>query len=151
MSHRPRIVVGLDGSPSSRAALRWALDHARVLNARVDAILAWNYPHRLALSPHPMMVANDVEQQAHHRLATILDDEGVGPSAPGGPQVAATAVQGAAPGVLLAEAEGADLLVLGAHGRAVPGTVLGSVSLHCAAHAPCALVIVPAPPAHARN
>ncbi len=33
----PRIVVGVDGSPSSRAALRWAVRQAKFTGAKVDA------------------------------------------------------------------------------------------------------------------
>jgi nucleotide-binding universal stress UspA family protein len=39
-----RIVVGVDGSPNAAAALRWALVHAKVLEAGVTAVLAWQMP-----------------------------------------------------------------------------------------------------------
>ncbi len=40
----PRIVVGVDGSPGSRTALRWAMTQARLLGARVEAVAAWQDP-----------------------------------------------------------------------------------------------------------
>ena len=44
---------------------------------------------------------------------------------------------------LLDAAAGAELFVVGSRGRgSLAGAVLGSVSLHCAAHSPCPLVIV---------
>ncbi|MHC5909315.1 universal stress protein, partial [Streptomyces sp. S6] len=43
------IVVGVDGSEESLAALRWAAGQARLLNARVVAVHAWEPAgHRLA-------------------------------------------------------------------------------------------------------
>src|SRR5215469_9834948 len=39
-----RIVVGVDGSSSSKAALAWAVDQARLTGASVEAVIAWHYP-----------------------------------------------------------------------------------------------------------
>ena len=39
-----RIVVGVDGSPSGDAALRWAVRQAEVTGSSVDAVIAWEYP-----------------------------------------------------------------------------------------------------------
>ncbi|MEE1775067.1 universal stress protein, partial [Streptomyces sp. JV181] len=39
-----RIVVGVDGSEPSKAALRWAVEQARVDGGAVDAVLAWESP-----------------------------------------------------------------------------------------------------------
>ena len=39
-----RIVVGVDGSPSSRSALRWAVGQARMTGGTVDAVIAWQIP-----------------------------------------------------------------------------------------------------------
>lgn len=37
----PRVVVGVDGSPSSYAALRWAIRQAQLIGGTVDAVGAW--------------------------------------------------------------------------------------------------------------
>ncbi|WP_425293421.1 universal stress protein [Micromonospora cremea] len=42
--HDRRIVVGVDGSPGSRAALRWAVTQAELTDARVEAVSAWQDP-----------------------------------------------------------------------------------------------------------
>ncbi len=39
-----RIVAGVDGSPSSISALRWAIRQAGLTGAAVDAVIAWHYP-----------------------------------------------------------------------------------------------------------
>jgi nucleotide-binding universal stress UspA family protein len=40
-SQRPRIVVGVDGSPPSKAALRWAQRLATAERTRIDVVGAW--------------------------------------------------------------------------------------------------------------
>ena len=64
--------------------------------------------------------------------------------APDSPVKISTSVQeGNAAEVLLEAADGADLLVVGSRGHGgFTGALLGSVSQHCAHHAPCPLVIV---------
>lgn len=39
-----RLVVGADGSPSSKAALRWAVRQAELSEASVEAVIAWHLP-----------------------------------------------------------------------------------------------------------
>ncbi len=39
-----RIVVGVDGSPHSNAALRWSLDQALARGGEVTAVFAWQVP-----------------------------------------------------------------------------------------------------------
>ncbi len=42
-----RIVVGVDGSAPSRAALRWAVGQARLTGGTVEAVIAWQLPMTL--------------------------------------------------------------------------------------------------------
>lgn len=48
MSSQPkesgRIVVGVDGSQSSKEALRWAVLQAGLTHDSVNAVIAWEYP-----------------------------------------------------------------------------------------------------------
>jgi hypothetical protein len=38
-----RIVIGVDGFESSKAALRWAIHQAKLTGAVVDAVTAWHH------------------------------------------------------------------------------------------------------------
>src|SRR6478752_266297 len=61
-----------------------------------------------------------------------------------GVDVVAKVVRGHAADALLDASRGADLLVVGSRGHGTfAGTLLGSVSQHCAQHARCPIVIVP--------
>jgi nucleotide-binding universal stress UspA family protein len=48
------IVVGVDGSPASRAALRWAVDEAARRGCAIDAILAWQGGYGTLATPGPL-------------------------------------------------------------------------------------------------
>lgn len=138
-----RIVVGVDGSENSRAALRWAIDEARVRDASVEAVLVWHEPYSggtLAV-PFPVDFA-DMETAYRSDLATfVADADTTGLSA----SVVESVRRGSLSGELLAAAEGADLLVVGSRGHGgFMGLLLGSVSHQVAVHATCPVVIVPA-------
>jgi nucleotide-binding universal stress UspA family protein len=63
--------------------------------------------------------------------------------APGAVEARTAVVAGPAAPALLDAAAGADLLVVGSHGHGTfAGLLLGSVSLHCATHSPCPVVVV---------
>lgn len=133
-----RIVVGIDGSEPSKAALRWALDQAVLTGATVHAVAAWEYPSLYGwFAP---MVDEGFEQAARRTLAAEVN-EIVGPQR--AVKVRESLVLGHAAEVLLEAAEDADLLVLGSRGRGTfARTLLGSVSTRCAAHGVCPVVIV---------
>lgn len=138
--HDPeRIVVGIDGSSPSRAAVRWALAHGRPGDTIV-LVHAWE--------PSPAMVdAGLVDRSddsaargfAHHELAraqALPRDDDV--------SLSCDVVHGDARGCLSHEQAG--LLVVGARGRGgLASVLLGSVSAHLAHHCSVPLVIVPGP------
>lgn len=139
------IVVGVDGSGGSRAALAWAFAEAKRRGATVKAVAAWQYPY-VALAPTPLgggVVAPAAEMQSAsaEALETVLADVGV----PDGVTVERVIVEGSASHVLLDAAEGADLLVVGARGHGgFAGLLLGSVATQCVNHAKVPTVVVPA-------
>lgn len=137
-----RIVVGVDGSDPSVAALRWAVALARVTGARLEAVTVTT---TLPLaSPMGAMrdIGPDAMEQAtramEHTLEQVDHDD---------VEIDTSVQDGQASGVLLGTAEGADVLVLGTHGYgAVGAALLGSVSRQVVTHAVCPTVLVPADP-----
>ena len=133
-----RIVVGVDGSEPSRAALRWAADEARLRGATLEAVLAWQMPF---VGDIPLPPIGDLERAAMATLEKVLADEGCADDTL--TTVVSIVSEGASAPVLLDAAIDADLLVLGSRGRgAFRGMLLGSVSQHCVTHANCPVVVV---------
>ncbi len=132
------VVVGVDGSEPSVAAVRWAAEQARRLGAEMRAVMAWDTPTRMFLVPE----YSDADFQRHAADlldSTLFDALGPEPDVP----VHAVLVQDRAGPALAAAAEGAELLVVGAHGRGeLPGVHLGSVASYCVHHASCPVVVL---------
>lgn len=144
-----RIVVGIDGSGTSIRALRWAVQEARQRQASLDAVHVWHGEYAIyALTPFASP-ASALSPEALERAARRLLDEvvdGVDQTGLVRP-IERIVVQGGAARELLDAAKGADLLVVGTHGRGgFAGMLLGSVSQHVTHHAPCPVVLVPAEP-----
>jgi nucleotide-binding universal stress UspA family protein len=139
----PRIVVGLDGSPSSRAALRWAVRQAKLVNGTVDAVIAWQIPMMLqsyGWAPVYVEEAGNFEQDARKRLDAVIG-EVVTPA--DGQRVRSLVIKGHPAEVLIDAAADADLLVVGSSGHGgFAEALLGSVSQHCVHHAPCPVLIM---------
>ncbi len=137
------VVVGVDGSKESVAALAWAARYAAATGARVRAILAWHYPGAVGGPPievAPDSVHHQTEEQEKQTLNEALTKAYGGP-APAG--VEATLGYGHAAQVLVEASKEADLLVVGSRGhREFAGMLIGSVSLHCVTGAACPVVVV---------
>ena len=143
--HRPgpRIVAGVDGSPSSISALRWAIGQAELTGATVDAMIAWRYPVSAGgygWAPTGMGTAFDFKEDAEKILANAI---GAACDPGSGVPVRARVVEGNAAQVLLEASDGADLLVVGSRGHGgFAEALLGSVSQHCVHHAHCPVVVI---------
>lgn len=136
---RQRIVVGVDGSPSSMSALRWALQQAKATGAEVEVVHAWEYPISFG-APVALLPGEDLEAEAGTALAAAIGKATAGDS---GVTVRRRVVLGDPASVLLGSAKGADLLVVGNRGYGgFSRSLLGSVSQHCIHHAICPVVIV---------
>ena len=135
---RPRIVVGVDGFESSKAALRWAIRQAKLTGAVVDAVTAWHVPAGTGLVPATDMP--DFQDDARLVLTEAISDTCmIDPDV----EIRSRVVQGRAGQVLVDTAEGAELLVLGCRGHGgAAEALLGSVSQYCAYHASCPVVIM---------
>ena len=140
---RPLVVVGVDGSAESVAALGWAARYAAATGASVRAILAWHYPTAASVPPvgvTPAPVEREVEEQIKASLA-----DAVAKAASDAPdvQIESEIRYGHPAEVLIAESGRADLLVVGRRGHgAFVGMLVGSVSLHCVDAAECPVVVV---------
>ena len=136
---RQRIVVGVDGSESSKAALRWAIRQAKLTGAKVDAVMAWRHPSTYGLAAVTSSEA-DLEGSARKDLIEVLNEvSALEPDVPVHPMV----TEGHAAEVLARAARGADLLVVGSRGHgAFASTMIGSVSLNCVLHAHCPVVVL---------
>jgi nucleotide-binding universal stress UspA family protein len=137
-----RIVVGVDGSPSSKEALAWAVRQAERTESTVEAVTAWHYPVVLAapFGPASVLPETAFAEVAAHVLSQVVS-ETVDPAGP--VKVSSMVREGTPAGVLLAAAQGADLLVVGSRGHGgFTEALLGSVSQHCIHHAKCPIVII---------
>jgi nucleotide-binding universal stress UspA family protein len=145
-----KIVVGVDGSPSSRAALRWAVRQAVLTGGTVDAVMAWHVPMVLrtsAWAPIYVDEMTELEQDARKALGAVISDE---VEQADGQRVAARVVNGHPADVLLDAAADADLLVIGSRGHgSVADALLGSVGQYCVHHAHCPVLIMHGEPRRA--
>jgi len=139
-----RIVVGVDGSPSSKAALAWAVRQAERTGGTVEAVIAWRYPAVLAAPFGPAEVLPETDfADVAARVVSQAISETVDPSGP--VKASSIVAEGNPAEVLLDAAQGADLLVVGSRGHgSLTEALLGSVSQHCVHHAQCPIVIVKA-------
>jgi len=139
----PRIVVGVDGSASSRAALRWAVRQAGFTGGTVDAVIAWQLPVMLqnySWAPIYAEEAGDFAADARKRIDATISEE-VEPA--DRHLVSSRIVHGHPAQVLLKAAVGADLLVVGSRGHgSFADALLGSVGQHCVHHARCPVLIM---------
>ena len=134
-----RIVVGVDGSPSSMAALRWAILQAELTGCAVEAVTAWRLPSSYGFAPVTDR-ATDFEGDARKILADALNEvSSVEPDV----VIRSSVVEGHPAEVLVRAARGADLLVVGSRGHGgFTEAVLGSVSQYCVHHAPCPVLVI---------
>lgn len=143
MKQWKRVVVGVDGSPASRRALQAAADQAASHGARLAVVTSWSTPYATGApgyASYQWIGEADFSGVAKEQQADALTAV-LGPGAPTG--VDQEVVEGHAAQVLLTAAEQADLLVVGSRGHGgFAGMLLGSVSQHVAAHAPCPVLIV---------
>lgn len=147
------VVVGVDRTEGSFAALRFALDEAAVRRATLLVVSAWEVPYEL---PHSSAREHHDLRTRSARQATELAEHLVAEaqhlrSAPG-PSIEIHVEEGIAEDVLLANAEHADLLVVGRNkGGLLRRLALGSVSSRMVHAAQCPVVVVPSPHGAARH
>jgi nucleotide-binding universal stress UspA family protein len=136
------IVVGVDGSPGSRAALTWAAAEAADHGADLVVLNVWEHtllPPAGSVSVSERFVPDPSQRTADDLLEVIKEELGEEPPVFVQPRVK----QGRPAKVLIEESAGANLLVVGQRGHGgFAGLVLGSVSQHVAAYAKCPVTVV---------
>ena len=132
----PRIVVGVDGSPTSLSALQWAAREACVRGATLEVV------HATCLRHDAMELDSLAWLKA--RESAILD-KAVAKASALAPGLVVVGRAGDPPAaeLLVDVSKDADLLVVGSRGFGpFKDFALGSVSQDCARHAQCPLVII---------
>lgn len=136
-----RIVVGVDGSESSIAALRYAARLAEAFDAPLEAICTWTYPP----FDGPLPVSGWYPEQDAAATLDAAIERAFGDSPPEG--LTRKVLVGPAARTLIDLSEHSGMLVLGSRGHGgFVGLLLGSVSAACAEYAHCPVVVV-----HARR
>ena len=142
----PRVVVGVDGSAGSLAALRFAFDEAERRDSGLLVVAAYELPdvwllaYGLSVACPEQEIRDNVLRHTQQVVADTLGDQ---MKADGAPKVEVVARGGGAAHVLLSAAVGNPLLVVGSRGLGgFRRMLLGSVSLQCALHAPCPVTVV---------
>lgn len=136
-------MVGVDGSTSSRAALRWAARVAGATGATLRAVTSWQYPARAGSPAGPAELPRpaEMDRRTTDDIRGIVEAE----LETGADRVQIEVGRGPASGVLLASAarSGVDMLVLGARGLGgFDGLLLGSVTQQCVEHSPRPVVVL---------
>jgi nucleotide-binding universal stress UspA family protein len=138
------IVVGVDGSDSSRAALHWAHDEAAHHGASLTVVTAWHLPTLPMAPPLGALPPEGYGTQPKRNALEVLDRLVAGLEArEPAVDVRTVIVEGSPAKVLIDRSRESDLLVVGSRGlEGFSGMLLGSVSQHVVAHAHCPVVVV---------
>lgn len=136
-TRRPLVVVGVDGSERSIAALTWAADYVRMTDGRLKVVTGYTIP--ITIFPVPTYSEADYRRDAQAVLDRTLTSVG---DALIGLDLEAHVIQVRPPLALLNAAADADLVVIGSHGfGGFPGMHLGSTASFMVHHSPCPIVI----------
>jgi nucleotide-binding universal stress UspA family protein len=140
------ILVGVDGSDHSRAALHWAYEEAAHHGASLTVVATWHPPALPMTPPYGSLPPDDYSNQPRMTALALLE-QFTSELVPKSPvvDVRTSVEEGKNPAkVLIERSQEADLLVVGSRGHGgFAGMLLGSVSNHVVAHASCPVVVVP--------
>jgi nucleotide-binding universal stress UspA family protein len=145
MQERFAVVVGVDGSATSRAALTYAMEEAARRDTGVQVISAFLPPeyrpsaYGLAAPPTPDEIRSDLRFIARRMVDDVVAENPTLASVP----VELHELEGKPAEVLIEQAQGAALLVIGHRGRGgFASALLGSVGVACVLHADCPVTVV---------
>ena len=138
------IVVGVDGSDTSRKALHWAHEEASHHGASLTVLTAWHLPPLPMSPPFGSVPDAGYASQPKSNALAVLEGLVAGLEArEPAVDVRSVVVEGNPAKVLIEQSSESDLLVVGSRGlEGFSGMLLGSVSQHVVAHAQCPVVVV---------
>ena len=139
------IVVGVDGSPAAKEALRYALHEASIRGTRVRAVHAWSPTVAMPATGVGLVAPVDIEpmRASAEKLLRETVDAVAGEKAA---QVERVLVEAPAGESIIQSSRDAELIVVGRRGLGtVRSIVLGSVSTHVIQHATCPVLVIPTP------
>ncbi len=135
-----KIVVGVDGSGSSRQALAWAANEAEVGGGEVLVVESWHDPVLGGSGASALHEIEVISDEAKHDLESIL--EGVREAHPS-VHFSSILTDSRPAAAIVKAADDADLVVVGARGRGgFLGLELGSVSAKVARRSPVPIAVV---------
>lgn len=133
------VVVGIDGSPQSAEALRFAIDYARRVGAELQAVIAWENTLGFGFVPAG---AQSLEHEAETTLERTIEKVVAEETEPL-PPITRRVLRGHSTPVLVEASRGARLLCVGDRGYGgFAGLLLGHCGENCARLASCSVVIV---------
>ncbi len=131
------VVVGIDGSECSTAALEWAASYAQALGATVRALAVWRNPSSIEFDVGGGVWdrSGACRKTAEGQIASVATRHP-------GLEIDLEVVCGSAAQVLVDASENAALLVVGTRGHGgFADLILGSTSTHCVHAAHCPVVV----------
>jgi len=135
------LVVGVDGSEASVAALRCAIEEASFRGVGVDAVHVWSLP---ALSGAEALGSIPLPWEELEASAHAIVEETIAKVDARGVSVKPVVVQGSTAHVLIEHSANAPMLVVGSRGTGgFVGLLVGSVAHQVLHHAPCPVLVVP--------
>ena len=139
---RKNVVVGYDGSPTSRVALIWALQSAEQRGLDAEVVHVLTVPTAVSAG-YGMTAASDVADLRPYAESVLREAaELAARTAPAVTVTTQLVIGNPAEGLLSTLAD-ADRVVLGSRGRGTfAELLLGSVSLELASRAPCPVVVI---------
>jgi nucleotide-binding universal stress UspA family protein len=135
-----RIVVGVDGSDQSKAAMDWAVEESWLRKAEIQALTAWSFPYvsdALGTAWDYEIFQKDAQAILEAELERVKDR---------GVPVTGKIVEGNPASALIDASRGAGLVVVGSRGHGgFTGMLLGSVSHQTIHHAHCPVLVIREP------
>jgi nucleotide-binding universal stress UspA family protein len=142
-----QIIVGVDGSPASINALKWALNIGTQTSQSVKVVTTWDGTYISVgvaafggVDPDDDSVETRKGMAVENQIATF---KAVFGDSPAPASVTSEIIEGKAAEALIKISKGASMLVLGTRGHGhLADIVLGSVSSACVLKAACPVTVV---------